>query len=153
MKLLLRIFLFLIINFGALGIGSWLMNNGPQTDWYMSLNQAPWTPPGWVFGAAWTTIMICFSIYMAFLILKNSSREIKVLFFIQWILNVSWNYVFFNQHWVGFGLLVIVALTLLVGLFLIRYKTELKTKSLLILPYFVWLCIATSLNGYIFFNK
>ena len=153
MKLLKTIIIFLILNFGALGIGSWLMDNGPQTVWYINLNQAPWTPPGWVFGAAWTTIMICFSIYMAFLVLKNSSREVKVLFFIQWILNVSWNYIFFNKHMVGFGLVVIAVLTILVGLFLIRYKTELKTKSLLILPYFVWLCIATSLNGYIFFNN
>jgi len=153
MKLLKTIIIFLILNFGALGIGSWLMNNGPQTAWYINLNQAPWTPPGWVFGAAWTTIMICFSIYMAFLVLKNSSREVKVLFFIQWILNVSWNYIFFNEHMVGLGLVVIVALTIIVGLFLIRYKTELKTKSLLILPYFVWLCIATSLNGYIFLNN
>jgi len=153
MKLLKTIIIFLILNFGALGIGSWLMDNGPQTVWYINLNQAPWTPPGWVFGAAWTTIMICFSIYMAFLVLKNSSREVKVLFFIQWILNVSWNYIFFNKHMVGSGLVVIAVLTILVGLFLIRYKTELKTKSLLILPYFVWLCIATSLNGYIFFNN
>ena len=153
MKLLKTIIIFLILNFGALGIGSWLMDNGPQTVWYINLNQAPWTPPGWVFGAAWTTIMICFSIYMAFLVLKNSSREVKVLFFIQWILNVSWNYIFFNEHMVGLGLVVIVALTILVGLFLIRYKSELKTKSLLILPYFVWLCIATSLNGYAFFNN
>ena len=43
------------------------MDNGPMTDWYINLNQAPWSPPGWVFGAAWTTIMICFSIYMAYL--------------------------------------------------------------------------------------
>jgi len=153
MKLLKTIIIFLILNFGALGVGSWLMNNGPQTAWYINLNQAPWTPPGWVFGAAWTTIMICFSIYMAFLVVKNSSREVKVLFFIQWVLNVSWNYVFFNEHMVGLGLAVIMALTIVIGLFLIRYKSELQAKSLLILPYFVWLCIATSLNGYIFFNN
>ena len=55
---------FLLINFSALTIGSWLMDNGPQTDWYKGLNKAPWTPAGWVFGFAWTTIMICFSIYM-----------------------------------------------------------------------------------------
>lgn len=145
--------LFLILNFGALGIGAWLMDNGPQTDWYLQLNQAPWTPPGWVFGAAWTTIMICFSIYMAFLVLKNSSREVRLLFFVQWILNVSWNYVFFNQHRVGLGLFIIVALTVVVGLLMIRYKPELKAKSLFILPYLVWLCIATSLNGYILFNN
>jgi benzodiazapine receptor len=58
MKLLKISIFFLVLNFSALAIGSWLMNNGPITNWYMNLNQAPWTPPGWVFGIAWTTIMI-----------------------------------------------------------------------------------------------
>ena len=60
MKLTKLIIFFIIINFGGLAIGSWLMNNGPLSIWYTSLNQAPWTPEGWVFGAAWTTIMFCF---------------------------------------------------------------------------------------------
>lgn len=144
---------FLIINFGALGIGSWLMNNGPQSEWYTSLYQAPWTPEGWVFGAAWTSIMICFSIYMAFLFLKEPSNKVKILFLVQFILNVSWNYVFFNQHWVGLGLAVIIGLTVVIALFLFLFKNTLQYKTLLILPYFIWLCIAVSLNAYILLNN
>jgi tryptophan-rich sensory protein len=151
MKLVLRIFIFLIINFGALGIGSWLMNKGPMTDWYQNLNQAPWTPPGWVFGVAWTTIMICFSIYMAYLYGIKPSSKVKILFGIQFFLNVIWNYVFFNQHMMGLGLVIIACLTIIVGLFLFLYRKQMGYKSILILPYFIWLCIATSLNGYIFF--
>ncbi len=150
MKFLKTFILFLIFNFAALGVGSWLMDNGPQTDWYTSLNKAPWTPPGWVFGAAWTTIMICFSIYMAFLYIKSPTNKVKILFSIQFILNIIWNYIFFNQHMVAIGLVVIIALTLVVGTFLLTFKNELKVKSLLILPYFIWLIIATSLNLYIF---
>ncbi len=153
MKFWKALIAFLIINFGALGIGSWLMNNGPQSQWYTSMNQAPWTPPGWVFGAAWTSIMILFSIYMAFLFVKDSSARVKILFLIQFVLNVSWNYVFFNQHLVALGLAVIAGLTIVVALFLFLYKNELKAKSLLILPYFLWLCIAVSLNAYILLNN
>jgi tryptophan-rich sensory protein len=40
-------------------------------------------------------------------------------------------------------------LTALIGFFLFFYWPELKLKSALILPYFIWLIIATSLNGYI----
>ena len=141
--------IFLIINFGALGIGSWLMDNGPQTEWYISLNQAPWTPPGWAFGAAWTTIMLCFSLYMAFLYIKTPFAKVKLLFLIQFILNISWNYIFFNQHLMSVGLVVIIALTLVVATFMIAFNEDLKVKTLLILPYFIWLCIATSLNTYI----
>ena len=146
-----RLILFLVINFGGLAIGSWLMNYGPQSDWYLSLNQAPWTPPGWVFGIAWTSIMICFSIYMSFLYLKNPSKNVVILFSFQFILNVIWNYIFFNQHLIALGFIVIVLLTLLVFYFYFKFNT-LKAKYLL-LPYMIWLCIATSLNAYILLNN
>jgi tryptophan-rich sensory protein len=149
MKLLKYIILFLVLNFGALAIGSWLMNNGPETLWYQNLNKAPWTPPGWVFGAAWTTIMICFSIYMALLYKHKANTKLKILFLIQIFLNVIWNFLFFNQQLVAVGLICIFLLTLVVLKFLLDYSSILKYKSILILPYFLWLCIATSLNTYI----
>lgn len=153
MKLLKYIVVFLIINFGALALGSWFMNNGPLTDWYINLNQAPWTPPSWVFGVAWTSIMICFSIYMGLLYKTIPITKLKILFTIQFILNVIWNYIFFNQHFILLGLICITLLTFVIGKFLLDYKTQLKSKSLLILPYFIWLCIATSLNAYIFLKN
>ncbi|TBM98521.1 tryptophan-rich sensory protein [Hyunsoonleella flava] len=153
MKLLKNIVIFLVINFGALAIGNLLMANGPQTDWYMNLNKAPWTPPGWVFGVAWTTIMICFSIYMAFLYKLKPSATIIVMFSVQFILNVIWNYIFFNLHFIGLGLTIIICLTCVVGLFTFLYAKLMRIKTLLILPYFIWLCIATSLNGYILLNN
>ncbi|AOW20383.1 TspO/MBR family protein [Urechidicola croceus] len=153
MKKYQLILLFLFINFAALAIGSWLMNNGPRTEWYQNLNQAPWTPPGWFFGVAWTTIMICFSIYMASLVKLDSSKWVWLLFAIQFILNVSWNYIFFNQHLVGFGLVSILVLTFIVGVFIVKYKPILKAKTWLIAPYFIWLIIASTLNAYIYFNN
>jgi tryptophan-rich sensory protein len=150
MKQLKYIFLFLVINFGALAIGTVLMNNGPQTDWYTQLNQAPWTPPGWAFGLAWTSIMICFSFYMAYLFLALPNTQVKILFTVQFILNVSWNFVFFNQHFIGFGLLIILALTFIVATLLFNFRKLLAIKSFLILPYFLWLLVASSLNAYIF---
>tara|TARA_R110000868_G_scaffold302195_6_gene562727 strand:+ start:1310 stop:1771 length:462 start_codon:yes stop_codon:yes gene_type:complete len=153
MKLLKYIVIFLVINFGALAIGSWLMDNGPQTEWYINLNQAPWTPPGWVFGVAWTTIMLCFSLYMAFLYKLKPTTKVVILFTIQFVLNVIWNYVFFNQHFVGFGFTIILLLTFIVALFTFSFKKDMGLKTLLILPYLIWLCIATSLNGYILIHN
>ena len=70
-----RLTLFLIVHFAALGLGSALMGTGPMGNWYQDLNKAPWTPPGWVFGAAWTLIMIFLSIAMAKLLGKTSRRS------------------------------------------------------------------------------
>lgn len=153
MKFLKPFIVFLIINFGALGIGTLLMGNGATSVWYTSMNQAPWTPPGWVFGAAWTFIMLCFSIYMTFLYLKLPISKVFTLFILQFILNVSWNYIFFDQHLIGFGLAVIVALTFIVTVIMLTYWNLMKIKSALILPYFIWLCIATSLNLYILIHN
>lgn len=145
-----RLITFLIINFGALAIGGIFTGKGVPSDWYIALTKAPWTPPGWVFGFAWTSIMICFSVYLAFLwpILNNKSLFI-ILFSLQWLLNVGWNPTFFYFHNVTFGLIIISGLTILIAWFLFFYWPDLKIKSILILPYLIWLIIATSLNGYI----
>ena len=145
--------LFLIINFGGLALGSWLMNNGPNSDWYLNLDKAPWTPPGWVFGAAWTTIMVCFSVYLVFLFIKNFSKKKLILFIIQVLLNVSWNYIFFNQRLVLFALVTITLLTSVIFYLFITYYKEQKRFSFLLLPYMVWLRIATSLNLYILIHN
>lgn len=145
--------LFLVINFGGLAVGSWLMNEGPTSFWYNNLSKAPWTPPGWVFGAAWTTIMICFSIYLMYLFTKSYSDKKLSLYIIQVIFNVSWNYIFFNQHQVLLAQIVITLLTALIFYFFFTFFKEQKSKSYLLMPYMVWLCIATSLNLYILVNN
>ena len=145
-----RLVIFLLMNFGALAIGSIFTSKGVPSEWYINLVKAPWTPPGWIFGFAWTTIMICFSIYLAYLwpVVENKSFLIA-LFIIQWGLNVAWNPTFFYFHNVLAGLFIIVGLTAIVCLFLVYYWPEVKLWSLLILPYLIWLIIATSLNAYI----
>ena len=149
MKFYKGLLLFLLINFSALAIGSWLMNDGPQTEWYTNLNKAPWSPPGWVFGIAWSTIMALFSVYMTFLIQVNRSQKVIVLFSTQFVLNVIWNYLFFNQHLITLGLLNILLLTVLMFYFLIAFKHSLINKRFFVLPYCIWLVLASSLNLYI----
>ena len=147
--MLVRLIIFLVINFGALAIGNYFTGPGVASDWYANMNKAPWTPPGWVFGAAWTTIMICFSIFLALLWDKVKDKNFLIgLYVLQLVLNISWNPVFFKFQNVGLGIIVISSLTLLVYYFLFQYWSELKAKSLLMLPYAIWITIATSLNVY-----
>ena len=154
MKKIYWFLLFFSINFGGLALGSYLMNDGPTSTWYTSLNQAPWTPPGWVFGTAWTLIMICFSIYLSYLFSIRKSKFVIVVYSIAVILNISWNYIFFNQHLTNIALVTIIALTLVILYFFISFGDEKLSKmKYFLLPYIIWLCIATSLNGYIVFNN
>lgn len=149
--MLKRLLLFLFINFAALGFGGLFTNTAINSDWYMNLKIAPWTPPSWFFGFAWTTIMICLAIYMAFAwVLIKEKTYLLFLFVGQLLLNILWNPVFFYFQQILLGLVIITILTILLGFILFTYQKVMGSKSLLLLPYFIWLIVATSLNAYIF---
>jgi len=149
---MLRLTFFLVINFAALAIGSLLMGNPATNEWYIAQHKAPWTPPGWVFGAAWMIIMLCFSFFLFFITKTGNGKQhqiIYILFAVQFVLNVIWNPVFFKQHNVALALILIVLLTLLVWWFVWwGFKNNGKV-GFLVLPYGLWLLIATSLNAYV----
>jgi translocator protein len=156
MSYLTRLVIFLGLNSGALAIGSYFTGPGASSDWYENLNKAPWTPPGFVFGLAWSVIMICFSFFMANL--TGNRRVIPLNIFItvyalQWIFNVLWNPLFFNFQLPVIALADIIILTIIVTWFLYAGFRFSFSNGFLVLPYFIWLLIATSLNAYIVLNN
>ena len=94
--------------------------------------------------------MIFYAIFMAILSGKINKKPIYILYGIQWVLNVLWNPVFFYFHQDLIGLLIISGLTLIITYFIINYFSKMKWGILLIVSYFIWLLIATSLNAYIY---
>ena len=100
--------------------------------------------------------MTCFSIYLAFLfnikqktnIISFKSDLVKI-YIVHLILNISWNYLFFNKQMIEIALFDILLLSILMFYFLFKYFPFIKFKSALIIPYCMWLLIATSLNLYI----
>lgn len=154
MKKAYYLILFLAINFGGLAIGNWFMGDAVSGEWYTNLNKAPWTPPGWVFGFAWTIIMMCFSYYLAELFIERSKVSLWLVYVFSWLLNVSWNWFFFNQKMITIGLIVLILLFLTILYFFITFRHDrLKWAKYLLLPYIIWLFIATTLNGYILSNN
>ncbi len=148
--MVVRLIIFLAINFGGLWIGGQFSSTGASSDWYMNLDKAPWTPPGWVFGAGWTSIMVCYSIYMALVWSKVKNRkQLLLLYLTQVVLNISWNPVFFYYHFTVAGLIIISLLTIVIVTKTLYYRSNMGLKSLLLAPYAIWLIIATSLNAYV----
>ncbi|MBA3898876.1 MAG: tryptophan-rich sensory protein [Bacteroidetes bacterium] len=147
-----KLIIFLVLNFGALAIGSYFTGNGITSSWYQNLQKAPWSPPGFVFGIAWFTIMICFSFFMANITTGNKLISINILLIIyaaQWLLNVLWNPLFFKFQLPHIALIDIILLFMVVGIFLFLGFKQSLANGLLVLPYFIWLAIAVSLNAYI----
>ena len=141
--------LFLFLNFIGLYLGVYFTGDGVPSDWYQTLNKAPWTPPGWVFGFAWTSIMICFAFYLAILFLEKTNRKRNVIIYvIQWILNLSWNPLFFYFHEMGISMIILILLLIVLLYLLCENHSTLKISSLLLLPYILWLTVACSLNAY-----
>ena len=142
----------MLINFGALALGAAWTDPGTSSDWYVNANQAPWTPPGWVFGAAWFTIAVTYAAMMAFLDTSKYRHidEIQRWFWFSVVLNIAWNPVFFLFHGVGLGIIILLALAYQIFNLVDFTRESLGWKvAWLGMPYFIWLMIALSLNLYI----
>jgi len=142
--------LFLFLNFAALALGGLFTKAGVASDWYQDLNKAPWTPPGWVFGAAWTFLMLCYSVFLAFLF-QNTENRVKfwAIYALQWIFNVAWNPLFFKLHLTQLALVDLFALFLIILITFQNAQSMAIWKKLFLLPYALWLVIAISLNIFI----
>jgi tryptophan-rich sensory protein len=150
----MRLILFFILNFGALALGSYLMGEGPLGSWYTNLNKAPWTPPGWVFGASWTLIMVCLSLFMNKAVqVESLGNTILWIYAVQLVFNIAWNPLFFDLHWMGWALVEIIILVFIVGAMALIAKPHLPKVTWLLTPYVVWLCIAITLNAYALQNN
>jgi benzodiazapine receptor len=150
MKRILTFVVFLILNFSALWIGQIFTGGGVVSDWYKNVNTAPWTPPGWVFGVAWTSIMITYAWWLQVVWKKQKNPTWFIsAYALQWVLNVSWNPFFFYWHETAWALFILTLLWIVVGFSMIRFRNGLGLHALWILPYAIWLGIAFSLNAYI----
>ncbi|MFN3342715.1 MAG: TspO/MBR family protein [Flavobacteriales bacterium] len=143
---------FLALNFFALFIGGFATSKGVR-EWYPSLQIAPWTPPGWFFGFAWTTIMVLLSIACAKVIprekLFSLNEPIVRWYWIQLVLNIAWNYCFF---WMRNPTLGLVELSLFYAALVVMsfyFAQTWKPSIWLLLPYLTWGLVALSLNAYI----
>lgn len=148
-----HILVFGVLNFTGLAIGGLATGPGVASDWYADLAKAPWTPPGWVFGAAWTVVMLGFTWFMSALWSRSTAgRERNTSagwFVLAWLLNVGWNPLFFGAQQAGAALIEILTLYAVIGLMARRSWSVLGPARWGIAPYLMWLTVAISLNAYV----
>jgi len=137
--------------YGALSLGAFLFGGlFIPGEWYQQLNKAPWTPPNIAFPIVWS-VLYCMIALAGFKSSKSNDSTLLRLWYVQLAFNAIWSWVFFGQHWIFLGLVNLIILVGLVGALISRsIKTAQSTIAMLIAPYFAWLCLATSLNLYIF---
>ncbi|WP_245409625.1 TspO/MBR family protein [Allosphingosinicella vermicomposti] len=137
----------LILGLGLLS--GWLSNSGYGNAWFDSVAKPEAMPPGWTFGAVWTTLYILLGISLALILQQpNSStrRTALILFGSQMVLNFLWSPVFFGMHQTRLGLAIILVMLVLTIATTFWFARLNKAAAWLLVPYMVWLSFASILN-------
>lgn len=145
----LIIWIALLITIGSI-IGS--LTKAEISTWYSTLNRASLTPPNYVFSVAWTILYGAIGA-CGWLIWRTSSfpklKALKTLYVIQLVLNWSWTPLFFHYHLTGLSLIILGAMDILVGMIIWLSYPKIRQVSLLMIPYLLWILLASYLNFYI----
>lgn len=134
------------------GLGSLsglLSNSGFGNPWFDNVEKPAFMPPGWVFGATWTTLYTLMGIALAIVWTAPEGRPRSLglaLFAVQLALNYAWSPIFFGAGAIDWAFVVIMAMNVLVTATIIAFWRVKWVAGALLLPYLAWLCLATALN-------
>lgn len=120
--------------------------------WYATLNRSSLTPPNYVFPITWTILYTIIGICGWLIWLQpsgNQLKTIKLLYITQLIFNWIWSPLFFSYHLTGLSLLVVSLMDILVGTLIWLAYPKIRSVSLLMIPYLLWILFASYLNFYI----
>lgn len=133
-----------------LGLASgWVSNSGYENPWFDGLAKPEAMPPGWTFGAVWTTLYIILGFALALVLQTPRSslrRTALILFGSQMVLNFLWSPVFFGLHQTRLGLAIIVVMLALSIATTFWFSRLRKPAAWMMVPYLVWLSFASILN-------
>jgi len=135
------------------GLGSSVFTINSISTWYAALNKPWFNPPNAVFGPVWTILYILMGLAL-FLIWRSPrhrTRDIGIaLFAAQLIVNVIWTLGFFGLQNILYGLLTIVPLWILIAATIYQFYKVDRRASYLLVPYILWVTIATALNASVY---
>ena len=127
----------------------YLSNSGFGNGWYAPLAKPAFQPPAWVFGTIWPILYTLLGIALAIILAEPPSKERTNglwLFGGQLALNFAWSPVFFGLRMIDVALVVIVAMLVLALATARQFRRIRPLAGWLMLPYLMWLCLATALN-------
>lgn len=123
---------------------------GSYSDFFITHEQPPLLPPGWLFPVVWTVLYLLMG-YSAYLVSvtkadEDEKKRALKIYWIQLIVNFSWSIVFFKFSLLWWGVAVIALLLILIALMLYNFSKINKTSAYLNIPYLLWVIFATYLT-------
>ena len=118
--------------------------------WYSTLAKPWWSPPNWLFGPIWTTLYVLMGIGL-FLVWREGihRRDVRfaiLIFAVQLVLSLLWSVVFFSFHALFGSFIIVMFLWLAILANIIAFLIISKWAGLLLVPYIIWVSIASYLN-------
>lgn len=119
--------------------------------WYPTLTKSALTPPGYVFGIAWTMLYILMALAASRIYaIRGTLRSRSLVWWgIQLVLGLLWSIVFFGQQQVALGFVIILLNWAAVAFVTRRFWRIEKRAGALMLPLLLWVSFASYLNGFI----
>lgn len=120
-----------------------------DSQFYNKLNKPVFSPPKWVFAPVWSILYIL--MFASIVIVgKNTPVYLKPaaisIFLLQLVLNLIWTPMFFVHHKIKNALFICITLTVTVLFMIILFAQISKIAALLLIPYLIWLILASTLN-------
>ncbi|MBB4312834.1 TspO/MBR family protein [Roseospira marina] len=118
-------------------------------DWYAALRKPWWTPPNWLFPLAWAILyaLMSASAFLVWSFAQPGEGTVPlVVYAVQLGLNALWSPVFFGMRRMGLAYLVVVSLWIAVLATAVLFFPINYWAGLLLMPYLVWVTVASFLN-------
>jgi benzodiazapine receptor len=137
----------------AVGSGFWVSS---ANSWYQALNSPVWQPPDWVFGIIWPYNFIVLGSAAVLVGQRlNHTRTLAWLTFLALsvLSALMWAYLFYQPHrLVGAAICLVLATLLTFPVVILAFNVS-RIVGIALIPYQIWLTMATSLSvGYAILN-
>lgn len=123
--------------------------SGPDNPWFAALHKPAIFPPPVTFAIVWTVLYALMGFALALVCAAWGARMrlLAILAFVlQLLLNLAWSPVFFAEHEIRLGLMILGALVIAVLITVVLFWQVRRVAGLLMLPYLAWILFATVLN-------
>ena len=120
-----------------------------EDPWFMALDKPSIFPPPVAFGIVWPILYTLMGFAAAMVCAAWGSRyraPAILAFVLQLAVNLAWSPVFFGEHEIKLGLILILALDVAVAVTIVLFWKVRRTAALLLLPYLGWILFASALN-------
>lgn len=128
--------------------GASFFTQSSVANWYVSLKKPFWNPPDIAFPIVWTILYTLMGVSFGIILCNPNAYTFSVFlaFFVQIFLNFTWSFSFFYMESPALGLVNILLLFFAIVWNIYVFNLHSQLAAILLIPYFLWVAYAISLN-------